>query len=124
MAALAFDRGGTARPSELIGPEYTTSAGVTGSLRRLVEAGLVTQVAGDDKRTRPVSLTSEGQVLISEIVDPWQTWFESALDNLDDNERSDLYRLLVKGSGLWTDVWPDEFTAEQPTPDSLLAEGQ
>ena len=34
---------------------------------------------------------------------------DGALERLDDNERSDLYRLLLKASGLWDGVWPDHF---------------
>ena len=106
LAALAFDRDGHARPSELVGPVYTTAAGVSGSLRRLSEAGLVHRGTGDDARTRPVTLTGDGLELVQRIVEPWQRWFDQALHRLDDDERADLYRLLVKGSGLWDDVWP------------------
>ncbi len=103
-----FDRDGTAHPNELIGPVHTTTAGVSGSLHRLGDAGLVLRTVGSDARTRPVELTDAGRQLITEIVEPWQDWFNEALHRLSDAERSDLYRLLVKGSGLWDDVWPAE----------------
>jgi DNA-binding MarR family transcriptional regulator len=112
IAALAFDRGGEALPSELIGPVYTTAAGVSGSLRRLQAAGLIRRDIGEDARTRPVTLTEAGQELVNEIVTPWQQWFEAALDRLDDNERTELYRLLVKSSGLWDGIWPAEYAPE------------
>jgi DNA-binding MarR family transcriptional regulator len=108
LAALMYDRDGTAHPNELIGPVHTTAAGVSGSLRRLSDAGLLLRTVGTDARTRPVELTAAGRQLIAEIVEPWQDWFEDALHRLSDAERMDLYRLLAKGSGLWEGVWPDE----------------
>lgn len=110
LAALMFDRDGTAHPNELVGPVHTSTAGVSGSLRRLTEAGLVIRSVGSDARTRPVELTDAGRQLVAEIVGPWQEWFEDSLHRLSDSERTDLYRLLVKGSGLWEGVWPDEST--------------
>ena len=108
LAALAYDRGGTATPHELVGPVHTTTAGVSGSLRRLGDAELVIRSLGADARKRPVELTAAGRRLIAELVEHWQDWFEDALHRLSDAERTDLYRLLVKGSGLWDGVWPDE----------------
>lgn len=109
VAALAFDRNSTALPSELVGPVHTTSAGVSGSLDRLESAGLVRREVGEDARTRPVTLTPAGHDLIEGIIEPWQQWFDDALGRLDEQERSELYRLLVKGSGKWDGVWPDRF---------------
>ena len=112
IASLAFDRGGGALPGELIGPVYTTAAGVSGSLRRLEAAGLIRRDIGLDGRTRPVALTQAGHELVADIVEPWQRWFAGTLDRLDDDERTELYRLLVKGSGLWDDVWPSGYQPE------------
>lgn len=109
IAALAFDRGGTALPHELIGPVHTTSAGVSGSLDRLESAGLVLREIGADARTRPVTLTPAGFDLVENILDPWQRWFDQRVDRLDETERADLYRLLVKASGLWDEVWPETY---------------
>ncbi len=106
LAALAFDRNGQALPSQLIGPVHTTAAGVSGSLDRLETAELVRREIGNDARTRPVQITPAGTDLITDILTPWQEWFDGTLQRLDDNERADLYRLLVKASGLWDDVWP------------------
>lgn len=108
LAALAFDRDGEALPSQLIGPVHTTAAGVSGSLDRLEAAKLVQREIGSDARTRPVRITQAGHDLIASILAPWQEWFDSALERLDDTERADLYRLLVKASGLWDGVWPGD----------------
>lgn len=105
LAALAYDRDGHAFPTDLVGPVHTTSAGVSGSLRRLEAGGLITRDTGDDRRTRPVALTDRGRDLVNETLPPWQDWFESQLTRLDDNERHDLYRLLMKASGIWDDIW-------------------
>jgi len=112
IAALTFDRDGTVLPGDLIGPVYTTPAGVSGSLRRLESAGLVRRETGKDARTRPVILTERGFELVDEIVEPWQRWFDDALAKLDDEDRNELYRLLVKGSGLWDEVWPPDAADE------------
>ncbi len=111
VAALAFDRGGTALPGELVGPVHTTAAGVSGSLQRLERAGLVHRGVGADARTRPVRLTADGSRLVEQILPTWQVWFGQALARLDEDERSELYRLLVKGSGLWGNVWPERYPA-------------
>ena len=109
LAALAFDRNGRALPSQLIGPVHTTAAGVSGSLDRLEAAELVRREIGSDARTRPVQITQAGHDLIASILASWQEWFDGALEQLDDDERTDLYRLLVKASGLWDDVWPARY---------------
>lgn len=107
LLAIVFDRGGEARPSELVGPVFTTSPGVTGSMDRLEQAGLVTRGVGADARTRPVALTPAAGALAASIVEPWAEFVEGRLEHLDDAERAELYRLLVKASGLWTGVWPE-----------------
>ena len=112
LAALAFDRNGRALPSQLIGPVHTTAAGISGSLDRLEAAELVQRQIGSDARTRPIQITQAGTDLITSIVAPWQDWFDGALQRLDDNERADLYRLLVKASGLWDNVWPAHYEDE------------
>lgn len=109
VAALAFDRDGEALPVELIGPVYTSAAGVSGSLQRLEAAGLIRRDVGDDGRTRPVALTAAGRDHVADIGAPWQEWFDNALDRLDDDERTELYRLLVKVTGLWDGVWPSDY---------------
>lgn len=109
LAALAFDRNGRALPSQLIGPVHTTAAGVSGSLDRLDAAELLQREIGSDARTRPVQITQAGTDLIADILAPWQEWFDGALERLDDNDRAELYRLLVKASGLWDDVWPARY---------------
>ncbi len=115
LAALRFDRDGQALPSDLIGPVHTTTAGVSGSLKRLQAAGLVQRSIGDDARTRPVRITPEGEAMIRDTLEPWQRWFDERLAHLDEADRSDLYRLLTKASGLWDDVWPAQYGADSPT---------
>ncbi len=105
---VVFENDGAVLPSQLIGPVYTTAPGVSGSLRRLEAAGLITRGTGDDLRTRPVALTGAAAELAGAISAPWADFIEQRLTRLDEDERAELYRLLVKGSGLWDGVWPDE----------------
>ena len=112
LATLAFDRGGRALPSHLIGPIYTTAPGISGSVRRLEAAGLVSRGVGADLRTRPVELTATGRDLVSAELEPWAAFHDEALSRLDATERAELYRLLMKGSGLWEDVWPAEVATD------------
>ena len=109
LLAVIYDRNGQVLPSELIGPVHTTAPGVSGSLRRLELAGMVTRGVGADARTRPVALTEAANGLAAAIVTPWAAFVDDQLRRLDEAERSELYRLLVKGSGLWDDVWPAEY---------------
>jgi DNA-binding MarR family transcriptional regulator len=106
LAGDLHRRGGQALPNELIGPVYTTAPGVSGSLRRLERAGLVTRGRGTDLRTRPVTLTGASGELIEATEGAWAAFADEHLVRLDEAERAELYRLLVKGSGLWKDVWP------------------
>ena len=76
-------------------------------MERLEQAGLVTRGRGADARTRPIALTPAANELAIAIVGPWAEFVESRLGNLDEDERAELYHLLVKGSGLWDDVWPE-----------------
>jgi DNA-binding MarR family transcriptional regulator len=108
LGSLAVLFGGEALPSELVGPVFTTAPGVSGSVRRLEEAGLVIRGTGDDQRTRPVALTEEGKELAATQSDAWAAFHDERLGRLDEAERNELYRLLVKGAGLWDGVWPDE----------------
>jgi hypothetical protein len=101
-AADAFAR---RRTPGLIGPVFTTAPGISGSLRRLEAAGLVSRGVGHDQRTRPVGLTDAGRELVSAELEPWAAFHHERLGRLDSAERAELYRLLVKGSGLWDDVW-------------------
>lgn len=95
-------------PSELVGLVYTTAPGIGGSLIRLAQAGLVTRGVGTDLRTRPVSLTAAAAELAAAIGDPWAEFVEGLLGRLDEAERAELYRLLLKGSSPWDDVWETE----------------
>ena len=112
LATLAYDRDGEALPSQLIGPVFTTAPGVSGSLRRLEAVGLVTRGVGTDQRTRPVDLTDAGRELVAGEMDAWAEYHDERLSRLDAAERAELYRLLVKGSGLWDDTWARESATE------------
>jgi DNA-binding MarR family transcriptional regulator len=108
LLAVVFDHDGPVLPNQLIGPVYTTAPGVSGSLRRLEQAGLVTRGVGEDLRTRPVALTPAANELAAAIIKPWAAFIDTRLERLDDAERAELYRLLVKGAGQWDDEWPVE----------------
>lgn len=108
LGTLAIDSGGRALPSELIGPVFTTAPGVSGSVRRLEDAGLVIRGTGADLRTRPITLTDAGRALVAAQTDTWMAFHDERLGRLDEAERNELYRLLVKGAGLWDGVWPEE----------------
>ena len=73
----------------------------------LLKGGLVSRGVGADARTRPVTLTPAATELAGSIVEPWGAFVEDRLWRLGDDERAELYRLLVKASGLWDDVWPE-----------------
>jgi DNA-binding MarR family transcriptional regulator len=105
LLAVVFDHAESVLPSQLIGPVYTTAPGVSGSLRRLEQAGLVTRGVGSDARTRPVRLTAAAGEMAAAIRAPWAAFVDAQLDRLDDAQRAELYRLLVKGSGRWDDFW-------------------
>jgi len=106
LASCLHRRGGHALPHELIGPVYTTAPGVSGSLRRLEQAGIVTRGVGTDLRTRPVTLTAAAGELRSATDDEWIAFADDRLERLEPPERAALYRLLVKAAGLWDDDWP------------------
>jgi DNA-binding MarR family transcriptional regulator len=112
LLRVLHDRGGRALPSELIGPVHTTAPGVSGSLKRLEGAGLATRGVGADARTRPVKLTPAADALAETIAQPWAQRMSERLARLDDAERDQLYRLLMKGSGQWGDIWPDDSSEE------------
>ena len=116
LASQLYRRGGRALPSELIGPVYTTAPGISGSLRRLERAGAITRGVGADARTRPVTLTMEASRLRSQTFDAWSALHDELLRRLDEVERAELYRLLVKGSGQWKDAWPTESDAGDGRP--------
>ncbi len=62
LARIHFEYDGVARPSQLVGLTYTTSAGVTGSLRRLENEGLIVRGRIEsDRRVLLASITDEGR---------------------------------------------------------------
>jgi DNA-binding MarR family transcriptional regulator len=74
VATIHWDHGGSARPSDLIGSIYTTSAGVTGSLKRLEAAGYI------ERRTTP----EDGRVFLAVVTDAGRQTVESAAPSFND----------------------------------------
>jgi DNA-binding MarR family transcriptional regulator len=74
VATIHWDHGGSARPSDLIGNIYTTSAGVTGSLKRLEAAGYI------ERRKTP----EDGRVYLAVVTDAGRTTVESAAPAFDE----------------------------------------
>ncbi len=73
IGRIYFDHAGEARPSDLLGLAYTTSAGVTGSLRRLEDAGFI-------ERKR---IESDGRVILVRITDLGREAVYAALPEFD-----------------------------------------
>ena len=74
LARIHFEYDGVARPSQLVGLTYTTSAGVTGSLRRLEKQGLI-------ERER---IESDRRVLLARITDLGREKLQTAMPAFDD----------------------------------------
>jgi len=74
VATIYWDHEGSARPSDLIGSIYTTSAGVTGSLRRLEAAGYV------ERRSNP----DDGRVSLAVVTEAGRRTVESAAPAFND----------------------------------------
>lgn len=72
-------------------------ATIQGVTRRLIDRGLVqTKADQQDKRKMLLSLTEEGEVLIDSLVKKGRSVTEQTLAPLDEGERDQLIRLLVK----------------------------
>ena len=108
LLRIVFAQDAPTLPSVLVGPAYTTTAGVAGSLDRLEAAGLVSRSTGDDQRTHPVTVTEAGSELAVAIVEPWAGFVDGRLSHLDEPERAELYRLLIKGSDVWAGIWSED----------------
>jgi len=74
VATIHWDHGGSARPSDLIGSIYTTSAGVTGSLKRLEAAGFI------ERRKTP----EDGRVYLAVVTEAGRQTVESAAPAFDE----------------------------------------
>ena len=87
LGRLCFDYDGEARPSELVGMAYTTSTGVTGSLRRLEDAGLIERrQTEDDRRVLLACITESGREAIRVSLPGLDTLAEQRFSDLSHDD--------------------------------------
>jgi DNA-binding MarR family transcriptional regulator len=87
VATIYWDHGGSARPSDLIGSIYTTSAGVTGSLRRLEAAGYVErQTTPHDGRVSLAIVTESGKETVESAAPAFNELAAAVTGGFDDEE--------------------------------------
>jgi DNA-binding MarR family transcriptional regulator len=87
VATIYWDHGGSARPSDLIGSVYTTSAGVTGSLRRLEAAGYVERGSSpQDGRVSLAIVTESGRRTVESAAPAFDDLAMAVTGGLDDAE--------------------------------------
>lgn len=97
LGTIYFDHGGNVRPSELVGLAYTTSAGVTGSLRRLEAAGFIERKRTDeDRRALLVCLTDFGRERIEAARPGFEALAYDRLGDLSDDELDWLFEFLKR----------------------------
>ena len=84
-------------PAEIATKLLLPKASVTTYLRRLVAAGLVHRaIDDDDLRRHRLSTTPRGREVLSEALDALATEFGLMMARVDDHERSEFERILVK----------------------------
>ena len=94
VSMLRWEHDGSARPSDLIGPIYTTSAGVTGSLKRLEAAGFVERrTSPQDGRILFAVLTEAGNRAIESVSPAFDTLAQAVTAGLDDDDVTRLSEL-------------------------------
>lgn len=87
LGVIYFEYDGVARPSNLVGFAYSTSAGVTGSLRRLEVAGLVERERiEEDRRVLLVRLTDRGRAAIVAALPAYSALADKRLGELSDDD--------------------------------------
>ncbi|MEN8238496.1 MAG: MarR family winged helix-turn-helix transcriptional regulator [Actinomycetota bacterium] len=87
IATIQVDHGGSARPSDLIGSTYTTSAGVTGSLKRLEAAGYIErQRTPHDGRVSLAVVTDAGRKTVETALPAFSDLAAAVTGGLDDDE--------------------------------------
>ena len=100
LGTIYFDYGGKVRPSQLVGLAYTTSAGVTGSLRRLEAIGFIERKrTEEDRRVLLVCLTDLGRERIEQALPSFQRLADERLGNLSDDEVNRLFDFLKEQLG-------------------------
>lgn len=65
-------------------------------IHKLVELGYVETKQGTDKRQKYVHLTKEGEIVCQEIDQTFDTFFESALEGISQEEQEITSRVLAK----------------------------
>lgn len=74
-----------------------TSGSMTAAIDRLADKGLVSRVVDEqDARARLVELTDAGRALIGPIFSSHERSLSDAVGGLDEDERADLLKLLLK----------------------------
>jgi DNA-binding MarR family transcriptional regulator len=97
LGRIYFEHGGEARPSQLTGFTYTTSAGVTGSLRRLEDEGLITRErTEEDRRVLLACITDAGRAAIEAAVPAFDLFVDKRLGDLSDDEVDWLFAFILR----------------------------
>ncbi len=97
LARVHFEFDGVARPSQLVGLTYTTSAGVTGSLRRLENEGLIVRERiENDRRVLLASITDEGREKLLAGIPAFDEIADKRVGNLSDDEFDCLFDFVQR----------------------------
>ncbi len=97
LARIHFEFDGVARPSQLVGLTYTTSAGVTGSLRRLENEGLIVRERiENDRRVLLASITDEGREKLLAGIPAFDEIADKRVGNLSDDEFDCLFDFVQR----------------------------
>ena len=97
LGTILFDHDGEVRPSELVGLAYTTSAGVTGSLRRLESAGLIERKRVEtDRRVLMVCLTDRGRAVTKAARPNYEELADEAIGHLSREDIDWLFDFLTQ----------------------------
>ncbi len=100
LGTIYFDYDGKVRPSQLVGLAYTTSAGVTGSLRRLEALGFIERRrTEEDRRVLLVCLTDLGREKTEQALPSFQELADERLGDLSDDEVNWLFDFLKEQLG-------------------------
>ena len=97
LARIHFEYDGVARPSQLVGLTYTTSAGVTGSLRRLENEGLIVRERVEsDRRVLLASITDEGREKLLAGIPAFDEIADKRVGYLSDDEFARLFDFVKR----------------------------
>ncbi len=97
LATIHRDHAGSARPSDLIGAVYTTSAGVTGSLKRLESAGFIERSkTPQDGRVYLAVITDTGRKVLESTQHAFDALAARVTEGLSDGEVAKLVSLACR----------------------------